>query len=329
MNTATNPRAEIIPPDHAKSLGAEKAAHLAGLFSPRWDALQTLASEANDILVTDATQVSEMKKARMKRLEIRKLRLEVEGLHKENKAAILVEGQALDFIKRSFLTVAEPAETRLEEMEKFAERAEAARKAELRKTRAAALFAVGVAEAGYNLAEMPVSEWLELISAKERAFGERKAQEAKEAAEKAEQAKRDSAERERLRAENERLRAEQAQKDAEAKAERDAAAKQLAAERAEADRLRRKQEDIERGEAERKAEREAEEARLLRAAEQAPDAEKLRAFRKRLDELYLGEAMTPAGKAVFAALERNMTRLMAWCIDKANELEDGESTSGN
>ena len=94
-------------------------------FEHHFTQFETQAQEwmdkANLISVTDINQVAEMKQAREARLELRKIRINVDKKHEELKKDILIKGQSLDLIKRKLTSLIEPIEEVLLEKEKFAE----------------------------------------------------------------------------------------------------------------------------------------------------------------------------------------------------------------
>jgi len=199
----------------------------------------------------------------------------------------------------------EPAEKRLMEMETFAERAEARRKAQLKLTRETQLCEMGVDTQFYDLANMPDQAFADLmttsrITLEQRIAAERKAKEdaIAENNRKVEEARKMKEENERLRMEQARKdqayaaqlaqqREESARRDEQARKEREAQEQVLAHERrtreaAEAaarkereDRLR---EETARKLAEEKARKVAEKAKW--EAERAPDKEKVVAYIK-------------------------------------------------
>lgn len=319
------------------SVGKARAMQIAETFQPLVERATNAVGKYAGINVTNEDDVAGMKVARGARLALRQIRLDIEEAHKIQKEAAKIEGQCLDEIKRNALAIIKPEEDRLQACEDLAKNAAAARKAALREQRAKALAQVEAITTGYVLEDMTDSQWLDLLESETIKFNQRKQKAADDAKEASRLIREQAAERERLRIENEQLRAEQAEKDRAAAAER-AEASRLANEarmaaRAEQDRLatiaRQEREarekaqqfilEQEQAEAEKKAEAE----RLARAAAAAPDAEKLRAFLRQLDDLYPGEASTDAGKLVFEALNRNIKKLHGWVIDKINELNEG------
>lgn len=134
-----------------------------------------LKTTAETLTVTDATQLREMKLARETRLSLRDIRLEITSRHKEMKADILARGQELDAFKRELLAVIEPLELRLEEQEKFADRAEAARLAQLARERQKLLAKYDVLDTGVDLGSLSAAAFDAMLLGAKNAWGERQA----------------------------------------------------------------------------------------------------------------------------------------------------------
>lgn len=265
-------------------LAPTSAAALIAAYRPHFDEAHPLIEEARGITVTDATQVTAIKAARRVRLALREVRVAAEKTRKALKEDSLRTGKAIDGMNAVLKLAIEPEENRLEECEKFAERAEAARQERLRVERSDQLVALGADARQYvGLGQMPDEQWKACLHG---------AKLAKEEREKAAEAERirvaaETAERDRLRVENERLRKEQAEKDAQARKEREAIEAKARAEREAAEAVARQErearEKLEREAAAKRADeakKAAAEAEAKRRAELAPDADKLRALAK-------------------------------------------------
>lgn len=241
-------------------------------FRPLFIQANEICATAEQLHVTDATQVTEIKQARALRLALRTVRTTADKTRKVMKEDSLRRGKAIDGIYNVLEYAVAPVEQRLTEMEEFAERAEAARKLALKTARDEMLKPFGVNNTFYDLANMPEDAFAQFIEAIRLAHEQKIAAEAKAiegariAAEKAEADRKakeaaEAAERERIRVENERLKAE-------AEAAREA--KRIAAEKAAQERAEL--------EAKSKVEREAaiaaaKKAEMERAAIQAAAAE--------------------------------------------------------
>lgn len=226
-------------------------------------------TEARGLVVTSEEQTGKMARARLLRLEIRKVRVELDKRRKALKSGIVLKGRAIDGAYAIFEAMASPLEDALRDAETFAERAEAKRRDDLASARRSALSALGVTDAAMPgaLGALDEATWLdverravEARDAQQRAatekaetdalaaklLEERRAKDREEAArvtaEKAAQA-------EAQRVDNERLRAEAVEREKATQAERDALLEERRVER-------------ERLDAERQAERVKHEAEL-------------------------------------------------------------------
>ena len=288
-------------------------------FTPFFEQAQKWELQAKSIVVTDRSQKAEMQMARTARLALREVRINAEKTRKELKEESLRYGQAVQSVYNLIAGAIEPLEAHLEEQEKFAERADAKDRAELKAARLAELAPVAeFVPSGLEFATMSEADYSTVLSgaklqsqakkdAQEKAEKEAKEKAEREAKEAAEKAAAEKAERERMEAENRALRAdaERAAKErAEAEKAKAAAEKALQAERAEAERVRKDAEKAERErlEAIEAAERETERARLV--TRQMPDAEKMKMFFDRIAAIEPPEMATdPAKSAVKTFLE--------------------------
>jgi hypothetical protein len=299
-NTAVKPalELEVMPPEVAAvstELHAPKETALAS-FTP----FQKLFADSASLLAKEKDATTP-KDARKLRLEMRAHRSACKQTKDTVKADILLAGRLADAYFNRVTGPLENAEARLDEIEKAAERAEAARKATLKAERTTELSAFGVDCQFYDLGAMPAEGYAQLLSSSKVAHEAKLAAEAKAkeeariaaekaeteriAREKAEAAEREriKAEAERLRVENERLAAERAEAEKKAEAEREKAAE---AARVAAEQARKEREALEakaaaeRKEAARLAQIEREKREALEAAERA----RVAAEKKRQEE---------------------------------------------
>jgi hypothetical protein len=245
MNTETKTvELEIVSPDdklvkYASQTGLETTARssLVSAFQPIFAKARAALADAQGVAesVKDATCVKEIRKSRACRLALRAVRLESDETRKKQKQSVLLYGKAVDGFHNILMADLSPVEIALQDAEDIAERAEAARLAELKATREKEL---------QPFLETPIMGDLSAISEKDYAkmlADAKLLKQAKiDAAAKAEaeaKAKEEAEriERERIASENARLNAEAIAREAAAKAERDAAEKKLADERAAAD----------------------------------------------------------------------------------------------
>lgn len=322
---------ELVQIVERAGLTAEKANPIIAPLAPLVAEAGELVRSAESIVVTDATQVSAMKQARAKRLELRAVRVKVENIRKELKADALAWGKAVEAAANWIKDRIEPVEARLQSAEEFAERAEAKRQSELAATRADLLRPFGFDPSIYPLGAMNDAQWAQLLDGARTAH-EKKIADAKKAEDDRIAAKAAArAERERIEAENARLKAEAEAREktaaaeraaaeaerraaeAKSKAERDAIEAQARKEREEAEsKLRAEREAREKAEAEARRAKEAEESRkraealAAKRAAAAPDREKLQALAKAVRAVKGTEPTTDDGKV---AMRRAMSMI--------------------
>jgi hypothetical protein len=322
--------AELMPRNDAQIPTPET------VFSAIMERAKQAVEESKCINVTDPTDLRGMKSAREARLAIRAIRIEADKAHKELKADILRAGRAIDGMKNIVLQATEPEEKRLEDCEKYAERIQAQRDAELQTARMQELADLGeIPEHHGVLHVLSADMWEHKINGIKAMVQARKDAEEKARIEAEAKAKAEREEQERIRAENERLRQEAAEKERQLKAEREAAEKARkeaeAVAKAEADKLREQARKAEqaRVEAERKiaeekaaeeAKRKQEEAAKARA-EKAPDADKLSAYMAAFDALPLPEMKTKDGKAALADIATLREKYAAYIAGKITALK--------
>ena len=141
---ATNER-ELINTELAKfTLEEDTRVRLAELFQPFLERVREWRDKAFALVVTDATQLTEMAKAREGRLYLKGLRNETERLRKVIKEDSLNKGKAIDSIANLVKAAIEPIEAHLDKQERFAEIKEAERKAETKAAREEKLRPLGV-----------------------------------------------------------------------------------------------------------------------------------------------------------------------------------------
>lgn len=269
MSTETQ---ELSLVENEPNLALMKRADIPQIFAPFELQIAPLAKIANDLAITDASQLSEIAIARTTRLSLKKLRVAVETRRKELKEGILEEGRKIDGAANALKDLIEPLEQKLMEQEKIAERLEAERKAKLVEERTAALLKYEVPSAYMALGDMPQETFDQLLENSRAAFEAKKAEALRLEQEHIRlenerliREKEEASERERVKAENARLRAEAEERDRKAAEERASAEKEAA-------RLKKIADDAE-------AARKAQEARAAREKQEAEEkaAAKLRA----------------------------------------------------
>lgn len=314
-------------------------------FRPFFGKAQALVEAAAAINVTDATQVTEMKNARASRLALRAVRVEVEAARKTMKEDSLRTGRAIDGMANVLKFLIEPAENRLEEMEKFAERKEAERKAALKSGREDLLRPFGIDTSAYMLGEMKQETFAELLNATRVAHEAKVAAAQKAEVERIAAEAARTAEEKRVRDENERLRQEavaaeaarkaerekleaEARKEREkAEAERRAAEAKAAAERAAADKKlaeeRAAREKLERDAAAARAKEEAARKAQIAAekkAARAPDKDKFLAVAAAVRGITIPAVSSLEAVAVREMIVQRTEAFAAWIETQANAL---------
>jgi len=343
--------AELAIVAEQSSIPADRSQFLLDSFAPLHAEMQPLLEQAREINVTDPTQLTEMKQAGQLRKDLKAVRCKVENTRKALKESSIREGKAIEGMANVLKYLIEPVEQRMEEVEKFAERIEAARKAKLQSSRLELLKPYGVDAAFYDLANMPEPTFAQLLDSSRlaheaRVEAARKAEADRVAAEKAR-----IEEEARIRAENERLRkeaeeqakaaaAERAKAEAERKAieekarkELEEAERQAAAERARVEAERKAAAEVARKEREAIEAKAAEEHRKLQEAAAAERAERERlerAERERVAaELAKRKAEEAAKKKAARAPDADKVRSIAAAIaEKTSSLPQCTTTEG-
>jgi hypothetical protein len=287
--TPTVALAEVLAP-----LDPRRALTLRETFESVLTRLEEWQTEARGLLVTDEEQTGKMARARLLRLEIRKVRVDLDKRRKDLKAGILVEGRAIDGAFAVFEGLSVPIERHLLDQEQFAERLVKRRTDALRDARQQALLALGANETALPaaLGELSEEAWNAVLTDAQAAKAWREEQSRlaedarveaarivaeREAQVRAERVKADAerqAREEAQRAENERLKAEAAESARVAREER--AAREVERQRVEAenaaDRAKvegERKAERDKAEAERQAERESAKADQLAAEEKS------------------------------------------------------------
>lgn len=267
---------------------------LKNAFTPLFQQAEQWKSKVDGIVVTDIKQVREMRLARETRLALKEIRTTAEKTRKALKEDSLRRGKAIDGVYNVLEFLIKPLETRLEDMEKFAERQEEKPKDALAGERAEALKPFGIDLTLYNLRDMNDTTFADLLNGTRLAQEARLAAEMKAEADRIEKARQDAEDRAKQRAENERLKKEAAEREELLRAERVKAEAERKAIEEKAEAARRA------AEAKARAEREAIEAKA-RAEKEAAEA----ALRKEREESAKKQAdADKARKAAEAALAK-------------------------
>lgn len=292
--TKTNALATIL---HESGLDQAKAGAIIETLAPLVEQAGDLCRQAEEVNVTAADQLTEMRQAREIRLKLVKVRTGAEAARKVLKADALALGKAIDACGNWIKNQTEPVEARLMECELFAERAKLRRKQQVRDERYALLAEVGPVDAAIvnTLGDMAQAAFDAMLQGAKLAKKAREEAAAKAEAERIAREKADAQERERLRVENERLKAERAEQDrlaAEA-AERERKAREAIVEKArkereateQAARAEREKAELERRKVEEQAKREREAAEAKYRKEREEREAKLQQEREAREKL--------------------------------------------
>ena len=139
-------------------------------FLPFFEQAQEWKEKAEALVVTDVSEVDKMKDARVARLAIKNIRVDVEKKRKELKEESLRKGKAIDGIANVVKYLIQPIESHLQEQEDFAKNLELKQKAELKESRTQELDQYDVDSSFYNLAEMPEESYKQLLENSKAAY---------------------------------------------------------------------------------------------------------------------------------------------------------------
>jgi colicin import membrane protein len=299
----------------------DTAKPLAEIFKPFETVLNKWEEKAAALVVTDINQVTEMKQARLARLELKEARVNMDKTRKSMVEGLKARTAKIDGVARVIREKIEDLESRLLESEQFAERHAAKLKAELKLKRESELVPFLDSPLLIDLSDLTDDQYASALS-DAKALRQAKI----DAALKAEQERKakeeaDRIERERLAAENARLQAEALAAAKAAEEERQRVEKEREIERkkaaAEAKRLadiaRKEREEIE-AKAKAEAEKAAAEAAKLKeelaAKERVAQAEQMRFEKERIakEQAERAAAAAPdkAKLAAFAATIRGL-----------------------
>lgn len=177
------------------ALSEESAQELLSRFAP-------LAAEAKRLLVTSKTitvtredQTGEMAMARTMRMELRKIRLRSENLRKGLKDESVKRGRAIDGLNHVVEYLISPEEARLEDLEKFAERAAAERMRLLGQQRYEELMTYGFNPGQLDLGGMEQEAYARLAEGQKLSFEAAEKRKADQKAEEERKAKADEQKR--------------------------------------------------------------------------------------------------------------------------------------
>lgn len=313
-------------------LDKTKAQVLLEKFSNYFDIASDWESKAKMLIITDISQVAEMKMADEGRKFLKAKRIDIEKTRKVLKENALREGQTIDSIARILTNLITPIEIDLEQKAKYREIKEAEAKEAKKQERIKMVEPFGELHDFYMIGEMSDEGFKNYYEGMklnyEKRIAEEKAAEEKRLAEIEAEKKRQEA----IKAENERLRKEAEEKEKQLKAEREKAEaerkkkeieyqKKLDSERKEREKaeaeLRAKQE------AERKAKTEAEVERKKqidaeKKAARAPDKVKIIALSEVIERIELPEVKSQEAKEIIGSTKILLQKVVNYLIEKSN-----------
>lgn len=326
-NNIEEARGELVVITEQVSLEPTKVETLLKNYAGSFAEAKALATEARSINVTSEDQTELMQTARTKRLELRKIRIDVENMRVQLKEQSLREGKAIDGMANIIKALIIPVEEHLEKQEKYAENLKLERAERLNTERVAKLAQYTEDPSIYNVRDMSDAAFENLLNVCKTAWEAKKAAEAKAEADRKAAEEAEKKRIEKIEKENERLRKQKEAQEKKLAAERKAQQEKLekerkAREQAEAKLKAEKEakekaerEAKEKAEAEKKAKEEAERQALL-----APDKDKLITFAGEIEKLNAPNvASREAGRVLSEAIEE-LTRISNQIRERAKSL---------
>lgn len=310
-------------------LAEDKSKQLLSSFGNLFNDARRTVKFAKDIVVTDISQVEEMRKARETRLELKNIRVRVEKTRKQLKEQAVRENKAIDGISNVIKALIVPVEEYLENQEKFAEKLEAERKAKVEAERISQLskFVEGAENYSLHPDLMSQETFSKLLENSKLAFEARKKAEEEAEKERLAQIEADKKEQERIRQENAKLKAEAEKREKELAIERAEQQKKLEAEQkkqaALQNELRLQREAEAKKEAERLAKIEADKKAIDEANRKkllAPDKEKLLELASMFDSLQLPAVSSKEAMGVIRATEVMIGKMTSYIRERAKTL---------
>ena len=293
-------------------------------FTPFFIQAKEWADKAKCLVVTDATQITEMKQARDARLILRQIRIDADKKRKELKEDSLRYGKAVQGVYNVIEFLIAPIEQHLQDQEDFAKIAEKKRQDELRILRTAEIesyqaFLPPLGDLG-TCKQEDFDRWCQIAKDQEKA---QEAQAQKEAQDALEKAEAEAKERERISRENDELRKQAQKAEAErveaervAREEREEAQKVLDAERSERARIEdeiKAKAEAERVEAERVAREE-------KQAKSAPDKVKLLALASMVNSLDLPDVSSPEANEILVNVRGLLLKVSTYIVSKSESI---------
>jgi len=326
---------ELVKVIEESGLEAQTSNYIKEKFLPFFEQAEEWKQKASMLVVTDASQVHDMKMARTARLALKEIRVNADKTRKALKEDSLRYGKAVQGVYNVIEYLIAPIERHLQEQEDFVAIAEAKRKAELKASREMDLqpYAEFVPY-GVMLGEMSEEDYQKLLTGAKlqlqaKIDAEKKAEAERIEAERLAEIARQKAEAERkaIEAENKRLKAEAEAAELKAKKEREIAQAKIKAEQdaklalekqlreKEAAEKKAAEAAAEAAEAERRAKAEAE-----RKAKAAPDKLKLNEFAKVIASIELPELKSDEAKQIAEQVQTLLSKVVLLINDKTSNL---------
>lgn len=307
---------ELVAVIEQQGLQPSKVDTLMKSFTGYFSEAKNIVEQSKSIIVTEETQIEEMKKAREFRLKLKDIRVNADKTREELKSQSLREGNAIQGVFNIIKALIVPVEEYLEKQEKFSEVKEAERKAKIYGERVEKLSKYVTDVTLYNIKDMADEVFENLLSGCKTSWEKAREDEAKAEAERLEKVEAERKEQERIRLENEKLRKEAEEKERALEVER---AKQAEA-------LRKLNEEKEKAEAKLRAEKEAqakkeaqekaiadaklkEEEDKKRKALLAPDKEKLLVLADTIDNITLPALSSREAQIIMQKVETALSQL--------------------
>lgn len=311
-------------------------------FLPFFEQAESWKTKAESLVVTDVSQVREMKMAREARLALKEIRVNADKTRKELKEESLRYGKAVQGVYNVIEYLIAPIEKHLEDQEKYAEIQEAKRKAELNILRKNEIQPfVEFIPYELNLGELSEEVYLKTLNNAKILFQAKIEAEKKAEAERIAKEKAEAEERERIRLENAKLKAEaeerekqiakeRAKAEAERKAieekarkERELSDAKLKAEREENERIQKELNAKKAQEEKIKRQQEEEESRKkqeLINAQKAPDKEKLAQLAKQFETIVIPELKTAKAKELSKNIQELQLKLVQYILNNVKNI---------
>lgn len=336
---------ELILQIQSAGLETETSKSLETIFTPFFEQAKQWKEKADKLIVTSSDQLREMKEARIARLALKDIRVEVEKKRKSLKEDSLRKSKAIDGIANVIKYLIEPIEEHLQAQEDFAAIAEAKRLDDQKETRIALLKPYDIQIEFYDVRHMSDEAFNQLLENTKRNDLEKKEAAKKAEAERIAKEKAELEEREKIRVENERLKREADEKQklfaaerAKAEKEREALEaqmkkeKQLAEAKFKAEQERnaaiikaQQEKDAKiKAEADAKAKSEADELKAKQQAEkkasQAPDKTKLISLASEIVSMKMPEMKSEEGKRILSATQELLNKVNKFLLEKSETL---------